>query len=43
MIFVVSEPPQYIVALLAGAKIGEMVRMSQQIPNDQNYRSGRLS
>ncbi len=42
MIFAASEPPQYIVVPLTGGKTRDMVRISQKIQNDQNYRSDRI-
>ena len=42
MIFTVSGPPQYIVVPPTSGKTGDMIRISQKIQNDQNYRSDSL-
>ena len=42
MIFTASYPPQHIVVSLTGCKMGDMVHISQQIQNDQNYKSDRM-
>jgi len=42
MIFTASEPSQHIVVSPTGCKMGDMVHISQQIQNDQNYKSDRM-